>query len=148
MPYSYPPVLETLVPHHDINCAARQTEPKIPPRKPTSELLPRSVHEGSFASSRSSFQKARVEYSILCWSTRWSYTPELPLLIGFASIHPGFLVHHPSKSPFAPISRIAEGQLFEIWEYYLILERGWVGRWLLSAYFLTNNWGANWGQTG
>ena len=49
-------------------------------------------------------------------------------------IHPGFLVRHPFKSPFTPISQIAEGQLFEIWEYYLILERGWVGGRLLSDY--------------
>ena len=51
-----------------------------------------------------------------------------------ASIHPGFLARHPFKSPFAPISQIAEGQLFEIWEYYLIFRRGWLGGWLLSAY--------------
>ena len=31
------------------------------------------------------------------------------------------LVRHPFKSPFAPISQIAEGQIFKIWEYYLIL---------------------------
>ena len=49
-------------------------------------------------------------------------------------IHPGFLARHPFKSPFAPISRIAVGQLFEIWEFYLILEGGWVGGWLLSGY--------------
>ena len=54
--------------------------------------------------------------------------------IGSAGIHPGFVARHPFKSPFASISQIAEGQLFEIWEYYLIFRRGWVGGWLLSAY--------------
>lgn len=83
--------------------------------------------EASFASSRSSFRKARVGYSIPCWSALWPCTPGSPLPIGPADIHPGFLVRHPFKSPFTPISQIAEGQLFEIWEYYLIFRRGWVG---------------------
>ena len=78
--------------------------------------------------------KAHVECNIPCCLARWPCTPESPLPIGFAGIHPGFLVRHPSKSPFTPISQIAEGQLFEIWEYYLILERGWVGGRLLSGY--------------
>ena len=47
--------------------------------------------------------------------------------IGSAGIHPGFLARHPFKSPFTSISQIAEGQLFEIWEYYLIFRRGWLG---------------------
>ena len=47
--------------------------------------------------------------------------------IGSAGIHHGFLARHPFKSPFTPISQIAEGQLFEIWEYYLIFRRGWLG---------------------
>ena len=73
---------------------------------------------------------------IPCWSARWPCIPESPPPIEPAGIRPGSLVHHPFKSPFAPISQIAEGQLFEIWEYYLIFERGWVGGWLLSAYHL------------
>ena len=88
----------------------------------------------SFSSSRSSFRKAHVECSIPCWSARWPCTPESPPPVGFDGIHPGFLARHPFKSPFAPISRIAVGQLFEIWEFYLILEGGWVGGWLLSGY--------------
>ena len=73
-------------------------------------------------SSRSYFRKAHVEYSIPCWSARWPCTSESPP-IEPAGIHPGFLIRHPFKSPFAPIPQIAEGQLFEIWEYYLILVR-------------------------
>ena len=93
-----------------------------------------SSWEGDFPRYRSSFRKVRVGYSIPCWSARWPCTPESPLPIEPASIHPGFLARHPFKSPFAPISQIAEGQLFEIWEYYLIFRRGWLGGWLLSAY--------------
>ena len=78
--------------------------------------------------------KAYVECNIPCCSARWPCTPESPQPIEPAGIHPGFLARHPFKSPFTPISQIAEGQLFEIWEYYLILERGWVGGWLLSGY--------------
>ena len=93
-----------------------------------------SLWEGDFPRYRSSFRKVRVGYSIPCWSARWPCTPESPLPIEPAGIHPGFLVRHPFKSPFTPISQIAEGQLFEIWEYYLIFRRGWLGGWLLSAY--------------
>ena len=57
-----------------------------------------------------------------------------PLPVEPADIHPGFLICHPSKPPFAPISQIADGQLFEIWEYYLIFGRGWAGGWLLGGY--------------
>ena len=78
--------------------------------------------------------KAHVECNIPCCSARWPCTPESPQPIGPAGIRPGSLVRHPFKSPFTPISQIAEGQLFEIWEYYLILERGWVGGRLLSGY--------------
>ena len=78
--------------------------------------------------------KAHVECNIFCCSARWPCTSESPQPIGPAGIHPGFLVRHPFKSPFTPISQIAEGQLFEIWEYYLIFRRGWVGGWLLSGY--------------
>ena len=91
-------------------------------------------HEGDFPRYRSSFRKASAEYSIPCWSAHWPCIPELPPPIGSAGIHHGFLVRHPFKSPFAPISQIAEGQLFEIWEYYLIFRKGWVGGWLLSGY--------------
>ena len=78
--------------------------------------------------------ESHVECNIPCCLARWPCTPESPLPIGFAGFHPGFLVRHPSKSPFTPISQIAEGWLFEIWEYYLIFRRGWVGGWLLSTY--------------
>ena len=78
--------------------------------------------------------KAHVECDIPCCLARWPCTSESPLPIEPAGIHPGFLVRHPFKSPFTPISQIAEGQLFEIWEYYLIFRRGWVGGWLLSGY--------------
>ena len=93
-----------------------------------------SSWEGDFPRYGSSFRKVRVGYSIPCWSARWPCTPESPLPIEPAGIHPGFLVRHPFKSPFTPISQIAEGQPFEIWEYYLIFRRGWLGGWLLSAY--------------
>ena len=93
-----------------------------------------SSWEGDFPRYGSSFRKVRVGYSIPCWSARWPCTPESPLPIEPAGIHHGFLVRHPFKSPFTPISQIAEGQLFEIWEYYLIFRRGWLGGWLLSAY--------------
>ena len=105
-----------------------------PSRETSSGTASRICVRSFFCSSRSSFRKARVGYSILCWSARWPCTPRSPLPIGFAGIRPRSLVPHPFKPPFAPISRIAESQLFEIWEYYLILERGWVGGWLLSAY--------------
>ena len=93
-----------------------------------------SSWEGDFPRYGSSFRKVRVGYSIPCWSAHWPCIPELPPPIGSAGIHHGFLARHPFKSPFTPISQIAEGQLFEIWEYYLIFRRGWLGGWLLSAY--------------
>ena len=93
-----------------------------------------SLWEGDFPRYGSSFPKAYVDRNIPCWSARWPCTPESPLPIEPADIHPGFLVRHPFKSPFTPISQIAEGQLFEIWEYYLIFRRGWLDGWLLSAY--------------
>ena len=136
IPHPYLPAPEALVPPHDIEHAAPRTVPKILPGVPAPVLRLQSVCEASFASSRSSFRKARAEYSIPCWSARWLCTPESPQLIESADIHPGFLVRHPFKSPFTPISRIAEGQLFEIWEYYLIFRKGWVGGRLLSGYLL------------
>ena len=93
-----------------------------------------SSWEGDFPRYGSSFPKAYVDRNIPCCSTCWPCTPKSPLPIEPAGIHPGFLVRHPFKSPFTPISQIAEGQPFEIWEYYLIFRRGWLGGWLLSAY--------------
>ena len=60
-----------------------------PSRETSSGTASRICVRSFFCSSRSSFRKARVGYSIPCWSARWPCIPESPPPIGPAGIRPG-----------------------------------------------------------